>query len=226
MGGPLDQFQRDVKLAILELKAKLDALAVAAGVSVAEDAADPVGPQPTVRVIAGTNVTVDVVEDPANSEIDVTISASGGGGVSDGDKGDITVSGGGTNWQIDADTIGTSELQNAAVEEANIADSAVATDKIADAAVTYAKFQDVNEDRLLGRSAGSGAGVVEEIKPSPDFALSGGELNLTHLLARGRYAPGSFTLATGQYGYVVKQLRLVSTDRATLEGDARLVVEN
>jgi hypothetical protein len=56
-----------------------------------------------------------------------------GGGVSDGDKGDITVSSSGTVWTIDNDT------------------------------VTYAKMQNVSAtDRLLGRST-AGAGDVEEI---------------------------------------------------------------
>lgn len=60
-------------------------------------------------------------------------SPGAGGGVSDGDKGDIVVSGTGTVWTIDAD------------------------------AVTYAKLQDVSAtDRLLGRST-AGAGIVEEI---------------------------------------------------------------
>lgn len=59
--------------------------------------------------------------------------ATPGGGVSDGDKGNITVSGSGTVWTIDNNV------------------------------VTYAKIQDVSAtDKLLGRST-SGAGDVEEI---------------------------------------------------------------
>ena len=63
--------------------------------------------------------------------------------VADGSKGDITVSGSGATWTINA--------------------NAVITADIAGSAVTYAKIQNVSAtDRLLGRSS-AGAGVVEEI---------------------------------------------------------------
>jgi hypothetical protein len=71
----------------------------------------------------------------------VTISA--GSSISDGSKGDITVSGSGATWTINA--------------------NAVVTADIAGSAVTYAKIQNVSAtDKLLGRST-AGAGVVEEI---------------------------------------------------------------
>jgi hypothetical protein len=63
--------------------------------------------------------------------------------VTDGDKGDITVSGTGATWTIDAGVIVTSYIANSNV--------------------TYAKIQNVSAtDRLLGRST-AGAGVIEEI---------------------------------------------------------------
>jgi hypothetical protein len=67
------------------------------------------------------------------TNLSITGTTMDAAGVSDGDKGDITVSGGGATWTID------------------------------NSAVTYAKIQDVSAtDKLLGRST-AGAGVVEEI---------------------------------------------------------------
>jgi hypothetical protein len=81
----------------------------------------------TLTLIAGTNVTITT--NATNDEI--TISSSGGGGLSDGDKGDITVSSSGTVWTIDNDV------------------------------VTFAKMQNIATDRLLGRDTAASGDVEE-----------------------------------------------------------------
>jgi hypothetical protein len=75
---------------------------------------------------------IDLAYDDTAGTITITSTSSGADGLGpDGDKGDITVGGGGTTLTID------------------------------DGAVTYAKIQNVSQDRLLGR--GSGTGIVGEI---------------------------------------------------------------
>ncbi len=74
----------------------------------------------------------------------------GGGGVSDGDKGDITVSSSGTQWTVDND------------------------------AISYAKIQNVSAaSRLLGRGSAGGSGDVEEITIGTGLSLSGTTLSAT-----------------------------------------------
>lgn len=72
------------------------------------------------------------------------------GGISDGDKGDITVSSSGAVWTIDANV------------------------------VSYAKMQDVSAaSRIIGRGSASGAGDPEELTVSTGLSLSGTTLSCT-----------------------------------------------
>ena len=57
----------------------------------------------------------DIVELVSYNTVSTGAGAGSSTGVSDGDKGDIIVSGSGTNWQIDANTIGPNELVNTSV---------------------------------------------------------------------------------------------------------------
>lgn len=105
-----------------------------------------VGSRRRLNLIEGANVTLTVADDAANEELGITIAASGGGGVSDGDKGDITVSGSGATWTIDPNV------------------------------VTYAKMQDVSAtSRALGRVS-SGAGDVEELTGAQLLAITGAQV--------------------------------------------------
>jgi hypothetical protein len=100
----------------------------------------------TLTLVAGSNITITT--DASTDSI--TIAASGGGGISDGDKGDITVSSSGTVWTID------------------------------NGAVTYAKMQDVSAaSRLLGRGSASGSGDPEEITIGSGLSMSGTTLSAT-----------------------------------------------
>jgi len=108
-------------------------------------------------------------------------------GITDGDKGDITVSNSGQIFTVDSGVISTTKIADDAVTEAKLANSinsaiAANTAKVTNAthtgdvtgstgltiandAVSYAKMQNISTtDRVLGRNS-SGAGDVEELTP-------------------------------------------------------------
>ncbi len=95
----------------------------------------------------------------------VSVSIAGVGGLSDGDNGDIVVSGGGVTWTIDA----------SAVTSSKILDGTIATADIGNSQVTYAKMQNVSANRLLGNSSGSAAAPAE-IALGTGLQFSGGNL--------------------------------------------------
>ena len=74
---------------------------------------------------------------------------SGGGGIDDGDKGDITVSNSGDTFTIDNGVVSAVKIADDAVTQAKIADDAVGTDQIASGSITSARIADgaiVNAD--------------------------------------------------------------------------------
>lgn len=81
----------------------------------------------------------------------------GGGGVADGDKGDISVTSSGTVWTID------------------------------NSVVTYAKMQNVSAASLLLGRGSSGSGAVQEITPGTGLIVSGTTISTDPLLDGGNF---------------------------------------
>lgn len=90
----------------------------------------------------GSDLTLDRVLTITTGDAARTLTLTDDVSLGDADKGDITVGTDFTDFQIDADTITTSELADNAVAQANVADNAIGNAEMADNAIQTAELAD------------------------------------------------------------------------------------
>ncbi|MES3037883.1 MAG: hypothetical protein V4736_08255, partial [Bdellovibrionota bacterium] len=91
-------------------------------------------------------------------------------------SGDATLAANG-DLTIRNDAITTGKILDDAVTTSKILDSNVTTNKVANDAISFAKIQNLNSARILGRST-SGAGDAEELSVGGGLSIAGGVLSI------------------------------------------------
>jgi hypothetical protein len=155
------------------------------------------------------------------------VDAAVGGAVSDGDKGDITVSSSGTVWTVDSNTIsdaklrqsaGLSVVARSANSTGNVADvtaandgevlrrsgtalgfGTIATAGIANSAVTLAKIANASANsKLLGSGAAGSGSAYTELSLGTGLSFSGTTLNVSGFATTGAISGSGLTMSTAR----------------------------
>lgn len=162
-------------------------------VEVVKNSGAVVGTRKQLNFIEGSNVTLTIADDAGGDQVDITIAAAGGGGgVSDGDKGDITVSSSGTVWTIDNDVVTYAKMQNVSATSrflGRITAGAGDTEELTGTQATT--LLDTFTSGLKGLAPPSGGGTTNFLRADGNWAApSGGGSGLDHPQVMARIALG------------------------------------
>lgn len=142
--------------------------------------------------LSGSDLTLTATRNGLSNVVSNTIALPSGGGVSNGDKGDIIVSGSGDVWLYEAGSINSEDIASNAitlfkmadgsVDTAELVNGAVTTTKIEDGAITQAKLNSAfyEEDEFTPALVDNGGGATYSASVSSgDYVKVGDQVTFT-----------------------------------------------